>query len=43
MKVKTSVRRICRNCDVRVRRGVVFVFCKSNPRHKQRQKGKKKK
>ncbi|MBC19161.1 MAG: 50S ribosomal protein L36 [Planctomycetaceae bacterium] len=36
MKVRASVKRICENCKVVRRRGVVFVVCK-NPRHKQRQ------
>jgi len=37
MKVKASVKRICPKCNVVRRRGYVFVTCKSNPRHKQRQ------
>ncbi|MCX8048743.1 MAG: 50S ribosomal protein L36 [Methylohalobius sp.] len=36
MKVQASVKRICRNCKVIRRRGVVWVICKE-PRHKQRQ------
>jgi large subunit ribosomal protein L36 len=36
MKVKASVRRICDNCKLVKRRGVVRVIC-TNPRHKQRQ------
>jgi len=36
MKVKASVKRICENCKIVRRRGVVRVIC-SNPRHKQRQ------
>jgi len=36
MKVKASVRRICENCKVIRRKGVLRVIC-SNPRHKQRQ------
>jgi large subunit ribosomal protein L36 len=36
MKVKASVRRICENCKVIRRHGVVRVIC-TNPRHKQRQ------
>jgi len=36
MKVKASVRRICENCKVVKRKGVVRVIC-TNPRHKQRQ------
>jgi large subunit ribosomal protein L36 len=36
MKVRASVKRICENCKIVRRRGVVFVVC-NNPRHKQRQ------
>jgi large subunit ribosomal protein L36 len=36
MKVRTSVKKMCRNCKVIRRKGVVRVIC-SNPRHKQRQ------
>ena len=37
MKVKASVKRICRNCKIIKRKGVVRVICSSDPRHKQRQ------
>ncbi|MCB9800199.1 MAG: 50S ribosomal protein L36 [Candidatus Omnitrophica bacterium] len=37
MKVRTSVRRICENCKVIKRKGVVYIICKTNPKHKQRQ------
>ncbi|MCX6572746.1 MAG: 50S ribosomal protein L36 [Candidatus Aminicenantes bacterium] len=36
MKVKASVKKICRNCKIVRRKGVVRVIC-SNPKHKQRQ------
>lgn len=36
MKVRASVRPICRKCKVIRRHGVVRVLCE-NPRHKQRQ------
>jgi large subunit ribosomal protein L36 len=36
MKVRASVKRICRNCKVVRRKGVVRVICKDG-RHKQRQ------
>ncbi|MCK9594410.1 MAG: 50S ribosomal protein L36 [Candidatus Omnitrophica bacterium] len=36
MKVKASIRKICDNCKVIRRRGVVRVIC-TNPKHKQRQ------
>jgi len=39
MKVKSSVKKRCKNCQVVRRAGVLHVICE-NPRHKQRQ-GKK--
>jgi large subunit ribosomal protein L36 len=36
MKVMASVKKICRNCKVIKRKGVVRVIC-TDPRHKQRQ------
>lgn len=36
MKVRPSVKKICDNCKVVKRKGIVFVIC-DNPRHKQRQ------
>lgn len=36
MKVRASVKPICKNCKVIKRRGRVTVVC-SDPRHKQRQ------
>jgi large subunit ribosomal protein L36 len=36
MKVRASVRRICENCKVVRRKGVVRVIC-TDKRHKQRQ------
>ena len=35
MKVRASVKKMCRNCKI-VKRGVVRVLC-SDPKHKQRQ------
>ncbi|MEN6385687.1 MAG: 50S ribosomal protein L36 [Phycisphaerales bacterium] len=37
MKVRTSVKRICENCKIIRRKGVVRVICPADPRHKQRQ------
>ncbi len=37
MKVRTSVKKICNDCRVIKRKGVVRVICKKNPKHKQRQ------
>jgi large subunit ribosomal protein L36 len=36
MKVRASVKKICRNCKIIKRKGVVRVICKEE-RHKQRQ------
>ncbi|MBI2485140.1 50S ribosomal protein L36 [Candidatus Uhrbacteria bacterium] len=36
MKVRASVKKICRDCKVGRRNGRVIVICK-NPKHKQRQ------
>lgn len=36
MKVRPSVKRICENCKMVRRRGVLYVICK-NLKHKQRQ------
>ena len=36
MKVRTSVKRICENCKIVKREGVLRVIC-TNPKHKQKQ------
>ena len=36
MKVQASVKRMCKNCEVRLRNGRKVVTC-INPKHKQRQ------
>jgi len=36
MKVRASVKKICRNCKIVRRAGIVRVICKET-RHKQRQ------
>jgi len=36
MKVRASVKRVCRKCKIIKRNGVVRVIC-TEPRHKQRQ------
>jgi large subunit ribosomal protein L36 len=36
MKVKPSVKKLCANCKIIKRHGVLRVIC-VNPRHKQRQ------
>ena len=37
MKVKASVKKMCGKCQIVRRKGYVYVICKANPRHKQRQ------
>jgi len=37
MKVRTSVKTMCKDCRTIKRSGVVRVICKKNPMHKQRQ------
>ncbi len=37
MKVKAAVRKLCAKCQIVRRKGYVYVTCKANPRHKQRQ------
>lgn len=37
MKTKSSLKRRCKDCFFVVRRGRLFVYCKTHPRHKQRQ------
>ena len=37
MKVRASVKKMCRNCKVVKRNRVVRVICNSDPKHKQRQ------
>ena len=36
MKVRASVKKICKDCKIIKRSGVIRVICK-DPRHKQRQ------
>ncbi len=37
MKVRSSIKKICENCKIVRRKGTVYVICKKNPKHKQRQ------
>lgn len=37
MKVRASVKPICKDCVVVKRKGVLRVVCKTNKKHKQRQ------
>jgi len=36
MKVRASVKKLCKNCKIVKRKGTIYVIC-SNPKHKQRQ------
>ena len=36
MKVRSSVKKICRDCKIIRRKGVLICICKT-PKHKQRQ------
>ncbi|MBN1223152.1 MAG: 50S ribosomal protein L36 [Candidatus Aminicenantes bacterium] len=36
MKVRASVKKICRNCRIIKRQGILRVIC-TNPKHKQKQ------
>ncbi|XP_074753902.1 large ribosomal subunit protein bL36m [Athene noctua] len=36
LKTKTSLKRRCKDCFIVRRRGRLYVYCKTNPRHKQR-------
>jgi large subunit ribosomal protein L36 len=36
MKVRPSVKKICKNCKIVRRRRVIYVICSSDLRHKQR-------
>lgn len=37
MKVRASVKKVCRKCKIVRRNGVLRVICAAEPRHKQRQ------
>jgi len=34
---RKTAQKICRNCKIVRRNGVLFVICKTDPKHKQRQ------
>ncbi|MCK4363936.1 MAG: 50S ribosomal protein L36 [Candidatus Aminicenantes bacterium] len=36
MKVRASIKKMCRNCRIIKRKGTLRVIC-SNPKHKQKQ------
>eukprot|EP00611_Tribonema_gayanum_P023360 TRINITY_DN4895_c0_g1_i1.p3 TRINITY_DN4895_c0_g1~~TRINITY_DN4895_c0_g1_i1.p3 ORF type:complete len:125 (-),score=28.35 TRINITY_DN4895_c0_g1_i1:509-883(-) len=37
MKVRSALRRVCKDCYFVRRKGVLYVYCKRMPKHKQRQ------
>ncbi|USS95609.1 50S ribosomal protein L36 [Serratia symbiotica] len=37
MKVRASVKKLCRSCKIVKRNGAVRVICSAEPKHKQRQ------
>ncbi|PIQ69252.1 MAG: 50S ribosomal protein L36 [Candidatus Tagabacteria bacterium CG_4_10_14_0_2_um_filter_40_13] len=37
MRVRASVKTRCKNCKMIRRKGRVYVICRKNPKHKQRQ------
>jgi len=37
MKIKMSVKKRCEHCYIVKRKGRIYVYCRKNPRHKQRQ------
>ena len=37
MKVRASIKKICKDCKVVKRKSVLRIVCKKNPKHKQRQ------
>lgn len=37
MKVRASIKKLCRNCKIVRRKGVLRVICAAEARHKQRQ------
>ncbi|MGB2762458.1 MAG: 50S ribosomal protein L36 [Minisyncoccales bacterium] len=37
MKVRSSVKKMCKDCKVVRRKGRVYIICIKNPKHKQRQ------
>ncbi|WP_343189389.1 50S ribosomal protein L36 [Buchnera aphidicola] len=37
MKVRASVKKLCRHCKIFRRNNIIRVFCSNDPKHKQRQ------
>ncbi|GMM28093.1 putative mitochondrial 54S ribosomal protein [Martiniozyma asiatica (nom. inval.)] len=36
-KIRTAVKKFCESCYITRRKGRVYVLCKANPKHKQKQ------
>ncbi|MCR4283917.1 MAG: 50S ribosomal protein L36 [Parcubacteria group bacterium] len=37
MKIRAATKKICKDCKMTRRKGRVYIICKKNPKHKQRQ------
>ncbi|URJ27978.1 50S ribosomal protein L36 [Candidatus Blochmannia vicinus] len=37
MKVRASVKKLCRHCEIVKRHNIIRVVCRVDPKHKQRQ------
>ena len=37
MNVRSAIKKKCTGCKIVVRRGIMYVICSRNPKHKQRQ------
>ncbi|MCX6721295.1 MAG: 50S ribosomal protein L36 [Candidatus Staskawiczbacteria bacterium] len=37
MKIRPSLKKMCKDCKIVRREGRIYVICKKNPKHKQRQ------
>ncbi|HQB85269.1 MAG: 50S ribosomal protein L36 [Parcubacteria group bacterium ADurb.Bin247] len=37
MKVRSSVKKICKDCKAVRRKGRIYIICPANKKHKQRQ------
>jgi len=37
MKVRPSVKKMCKDCEIIKRKGIIMVICKKDPKHKQKQ------
>jgi len=37
MKVRASIKKLCKNCKIIRRKNVIYIYCSNDPKHKQRQ------